>query len=146
MKTSNSFFILLKIDLNLTPFWYGLTLVHINNSSWNLLDFLPTLYSYKYEWMFFHLSKNVPLSWAITIYLLKVDMLRIVIWHTFWEIEPKWNKNLILNPPLGTIHWKRQHVLGGEGCQNVPMVNRSQYIRIKNPLHKHFAGMPMVGG
>ena len=23
---------------------------------------------------------------------------------------------------------------------------RSQYIRIKNPLHKHFAGMPMVGG
>ena len=29
---------------------------------------------------------------------------------------------------------------------HVPMVKRSQYIRIKNPLHKHFAGMPMVGG
>ena len=26
------------------------------------------------------------------------------------------------------------------------MVKRPQYIRIKNPLHKHFAGMPMVGG
>ena len=26
------------------------------------------------------------------------------------------------------------------------MVKRSQYIRIKNPLHKHFVGMPMVGG
>ena len=47
---------------------------------------------------------------------------------------------------LGTIHLRRQHVLGGEGCLHVPMVQRSQYIRIKNPLHKHFAGMPMVGG
>ena len=28
----------------------------------------------------------------------------------------------------------------------MPMVKRSQYIRIENPLHKHFAGMPMVGG
>jgi hypothetical protein len=28
----------------------------------------------------------------------------------------------------------------------VPMVERSQYITIKNPLHKFFAGMPMVGG
>ena len=36
--------------------------------------------------------------------------------------------------------------LRGEGCPHVPMVQRSQYIRIKNPLHKHFAGMPMVGG
>jgi hypothetical protein len=33
----------------------------------------------------------------------------------------------------------------GEGCPHVPMVKRSQYIRIKNPLHKNFAGMPMVG-
>ena len=43
---------------------------------------------------------------------------------------------------------RRQHVLGGrtEGCPLVPMVQRSQYIRVKNPLHKHFAGMPMVGG
>ena len=47
---------------------------------------------------------------------------------------------------IGTIHLRRQHVLGGEGCPHVPMVERSQYIRIKNPLHKHFAGMPMVGG
>ena len=44
----------------------------------------------------------------------------------------------------GTIHLRRQHVLGGEGCSQVPMVQRSQYIRIKNPLHKHFAGMPKV--
>ena len=44
----------------------------------------------------------------------------------------------------GTIHLRRQHVLGGEGCPHVPMVERSQYI--KNPLHKQFAGMPMVGG
>ena len=36
--------------------------------------------------------------------------------------------------------------LRGEGVSpgHVPMVKRSQYIRIKNPLHKHFAGMPMV--
>ena len=46
----------------------------------------------------------------------------------------------------GTIHLRRQHVLGGEGFPHVPMVQRSQYIRIKNSLHKHFAGMPMVGG
>ncbi len=35
---------------------------------------------------------------------------------------------------------------GGGGGAHVPMVQRSQYIRIKHPLHKHFAGMPMVGG
>ena len=34
----------------------------------------------------------------------------------------------------------------GEGCPHVPMVKTSRYIRIKNPLRKHFAGMPMVGG
>ena len=34
----------------------------------------------------------------------------------------------------------------GEGCPHVPMVQRSQYIRKKNPFHKHFARMPMVGG
>ena len=51
-----------------------------------------------------------------------------------------------LHLTFGTIHLRRQHVLGGEGCSHVPMVQRSQYIRIKNPLHKHFAGMPMVGG
>ena len=47
---------------------------------------------------------------------------------------------------LGTIHLWRQHVLWGEGCPHVLMVKRSQYIRVKNPLHKHFAWMPMVGG
>ena len=36
--------------------------------------------------------------------------------------------------------------LRGKGCPHVPLVKRSQYIRIENPLHKHFAGMPMVGG
>ena len=41
--------------------------------------------------------------------------------------------------------FKTQHVLGGDGCPHGPMVKRSQYIRIKNLLHKHFAGMPMVG-
>ena len=46
----------------------------------------------------------------------------------------------------GTIHLRRQHALGAEGCVHLPMVKRSQYIRIKNPLHKHIAGMPMVGG
>ena len=47
---------------------------------------------------------------------------------------------------LGAIHLRRLLVLGGEGCPHVPMVKRSQHIRIKNPLHKHFSGMPMVGG
>ena len=47
---------------------------------------------------------------------------------------------------LGTIHLRRQHVLEEEGCPHVPMVQRSQYLRIKNLLHKHFAGMPLVGG
>ena len=40
--------------------------------------------------------------------------------------------------------FKTSACLRGEGCPHVPMVKRSQYIRIKNPLHKHFAGMPMV--
>ena len=34
----------------------------------------------------------------------------------------------------------------GEGCPHVPMVERSQYIRVKNPLPKHFAGLPLLGG
>ena len=42
--------------------------------------------------------------------------------------------------------FKTSACLRGEGCPHVPMVQRSQYIRIKNPLHKHFAGMPIVGG
>ena len=43
------------------------------------------------------------------------------------------------------IHLRRQHVLGGRGVPMCRKVKSSQYIRIKNPLHKHFAGMPMVG-
>ena len=31
--------------------------------------------------------------------------------------------------------------LSGEECPHVLMVQRAQYMRIKNPLHKHFAGM-----
>ena len=42
--------------------------------------------------------------------------------------------------------FKTSACLRGEGCTHVPMVQRSHYIRIKNPLDKHFAGMPMVGG
>jgi hypothetical protein len=42
--------------------------------------------------------------------------------------------------------FKTSACLRGEGCPHVSMVKRSQYIRIKNPLHKHFAGMLMVGG
>ena len=56
------------------------------------------------------------------------------------------SKKVAYQISLGTIHLRRQHVLGGEGYPHVLMVQRSQYIRIKNPLHKHFAGMPMVGG
>ena len=55
-------------------------------------------------------------------------------------------ENCINQGYLSTIHLRRQHDLGGEGYPQVPMVKRSQYIRIENPLHKHFAGMPMVVG
>ena len=42
--------------------------------------------------------------------------------------------------------FKMSAYLRGEGCPLGPMVKRSHYIRIKNPLHKHFAEMPMIGG
>ena len=42
--------------------------------------------------------------------------------------------------------FKTSACLKGEGCPHVPMVKRSQYIRINNPLQKYFPGMPMVGG
>ena len=42
--------------------------------------------------------------------------------------------------------FKMSAFLRGEGCPHGLEVKRSQYIRIKIPLHKHFAGMPMVGG
>ena len=41
--------------------------------------------------------------------------------------------------------FKTSASLRGGGGPHGSMVERSQYIRIKNPLHKHFAGMPMVG-
>ena len=41
--------------------------------------------------------------------------------------------------------FKTSACLRGEGCPHVPIIQRSQYIRIKNPLHKRFAGIPMVG-
>jgi hypothetical protein len=48
---------------------------------------------------------------------------------------------------LGDHPFKMSACLRGEGCPHVPIVKRSQYIRmIKNPLHKHFAGMPMIVG
>ena len=56
------------------------------------------------------------------------------------------------NDFFSNLNYNRDHpfktsaCLGGEGCPHVPMVKRSQYIGIKNSLHKHFAGMPMVGG
>ena len=40
--------------------------------------------------------------------------------------------------------FKTSACLRGEGCPHVPIIQRSQYIRIKNPLYKRFAGMPMV--
>ena len=42
----------------------------------------------------------------------------------------------------GDHSFKTSACLREEGCPLVPMVLISQYIRIKNPLHKHFAGMP----
>ena len=49
--------------------------------------------------------------------------------------------------PVGDHPFKTSACLRGEdGCPLVPMVKRSQHIRIKNPLHKHFAGMPMGRG
>ena len=61
------------------------------------------------------------------------------------SLDLEWKLGHGQKSALGTMHLRRQHVSGGKGCPHVPMVKRSQYIRIKNPLHKHFAGMPMVG-
>ena len=62
--------------------------------------------------------------------------------------KSKQSQNFVLlakNPPRDNS-FKISACLRGDGYPHVPMVKRSQYIRIKNPLHKHFAGMPMVGG
>ena len=42
----------------------------------------------------------------------------------------------------------RDHPFKTSACLRGGRVSKghSLYIRIKNPLHKHFAGMPMVGG
>ena len=63
-----------------------------------------------------------------------------------WKYEDVALSQKNMNKKLGTIHLRRQNVLVGEGCPHVAMVQRSQYIRIKNHLHKHFAGMPVVEG
>ena len=51
--------------------------------------------------------------------------------------------NFISKPPKVRDH---PFVLEGKGCPHFPMVERSQYIRIKNPLHKYFDEMSMVRG
>ena len=86
-------------------------------------------------------------------YLILASYLNVHYLSNHKPVSPKKQKKYDIVPTIeqgkiqqGTIHLRRQHVLGGEGCPHVPMVKRSQYIRIKNPLHKHFAGMPMVGG
>ena len=63
----------------------------------------------------------------------------------------QWQEGKTINNFTFPVHNQRDHSLKtsacprGEGCPHVLMVVRSQYIRIKNPLHKHFAEMPMVG-
>ena len=52
---------------------------------------------------------------------------------------------IIFNDYLRDHPFKMSACLRGEGCPHGLMVKRSQYIRIKNSLHKHFDGMPMVG-
>ena len=47
---------------------------------------------------------------------------------------------------VGDHPFKTSACLRGEECPHGPMVKRSQYIRIKNPLLKYFAGMPMIEG
>ena len=67
----------------------------------------------------------------------------------FALIYQDWNPFEVTSPGLillGDHPFKTSACLGGEGRPHVLMVKRSQYIRIKNPLHKHFAGMPMVVG
>ena len=39
----------------------------------------------------------------------------------------------------------RDHPFNMSACLRGEGYPRSQYIRVKNPLYKHFAGMPMVG-
>ena len=65
----------------------------------------------------------------------------IITMRILLEVGVFLRKFVIRDHPFKTLACLR-----GEGCPHVPMVKRSQYIRIENPLHKHFAGMPMVGG
>ena len=55
---------------------------------------------------------------------------------------------LTRNHPIvgqSSVFFIRDHLRGGGGSP-LPMVKRSQYIRIKNSLHKHYPEMLMVGG
>ena len=56
----------------------------------------------------------------------------IEIWAGFGPVHQ------LLRPFFSCFHEQKKF-------KNGPMVKRSQYIRIKNLLHKYFAGMPMVG-
>ena len=52
---------------------------------------------------------------------------------------------LILNYNRGHP-FKTSACIRWEGVSTCADDRTSSYIRVKNPLHKHFAGMPMVGG
>ena len=72
----------------------------------------------------------------------------MLMYYDLWPKEFKIDQKTTLRylRGIGDHPFKTSACLRGEGCPQVPMVKRSQYIRIKNSLHKHFAGMPMVGG
>ena len=70
----------------------------------------------------------------------------VVIHYCAWYIFLRNRHQMRCNWQIKDHPFKTSACLRGEGCPHVQMVKRSQYIRIKNPLHKHFAGMPMVGG
>ena len=70
-----------------------------------------------------------------------LNMKRVVFLGTK-DLKPRLNSRFEFY--VGDHSFKTSACPRGEGCPQVPMVQRSQYIRIKNPLHKHFAGMPMV--
>ena len=84
--------------------------------------------------------QSIGYSWICNFeYLLHDIDIYIYFFFTFYR-ERKFHF-VIRDHPFKTSACLR----GGEGCPHGPMVERSQYIRIKNPLHKHFVVMPMVG-
>ena len=71
----------------------------------------------------------------------KVEYYPSLLLATLWYLV-FWTKIYLKPHPFRDHPFKTSACLRGEGCPHVPMVKRSQYIRIKKPLHKHFAGMP----